>query len=38
MQKLFDYMLEQHGVTLLQSDMFEITEMVNKEQGIREIK
>lgn len=37
MQKLFDYMLEQHGVTLLQSDMFEITEMVNKEQGTSEI-
>jgi hypothetical protein len=37
MQTLFEYMLEQHGVTLLESDMLEITEMVNKQQGTSEI-
>ena len=37
MQKLFDYMYEQHDATLLVSDMAEIAEIVSKEQGTFEI-
>jgi len=31
-QKLFDYMIDEHGVTLLESDMSEIINIVNEMQ------
>ena len=37
MQTLFEYMLNEHGVTLLSSDMDEIENIVSKKQGTHEI-
>ena len=37
MQKLFDYMSEQHGITLLSSEMGEIEYIVSEKQGTIEI-
>jgi len=33
-QKLFDYMIDEHGVTLLESDMSEIINIVNEMQQV----